>query len=175
MSKALKPLPAQQQADVKFELACPSCTKNREFQSKSAMLQAERKGTSCYSCRTASNNKKRIGTKTKEKNPAWKGFGTVPGKVFSKLKRDAEKRNLPFEITIEDIHNQYNQQKELCAFSGFPLVFGYDASVDRIDSSKGYTIDNIQIVHKDLNMMKRDMDNTDFILWCRAVARWGNE
>lgn len=160
---------------AKFELACPSCAKNREFQSKSAMLQAGRKGTSCYSCRTAVNNKKRIGTKTKEKNPAWKGFGSVPGKVFSKLKRDAEKRDLPFEITIEDVYRQYNQQQELCAFSGLHIVFGSTASVDRIDSSKGYTIDNIQIVHKDLNMMKRDMDNMDFILWCRAVSRWTNK
>ena len=160
---------------AKFELACPSCAKNREFQSKSAMLQAGRKGTSCYSCRTAANNKKRIGTKAKEKNPAWKGFGCVPGKVFSKLKRDAESRDLPFEITIEDIYKQYNQQQELCAFSGLHIVFGSTASVDRIDSSKGYTTDNIQIVHKDLNMMKRDMDNMDFILWCRAVARWTNK
>ena len=156
---------------MKFNLACPTCGKDREFSGKSALKQAEKKGTSCFSCRTVANNISRTGTKTKEKNPAWKGFGCVPGKVFSKLKRDAERRNLAFEITIEDIHNLYNKQKECCAFTGFPLVFGEDASVDRIDSSKGYTLDNIQIVHKALNMMKRDMDNMDFILWCRAVAK----
>ena len=155
---------------MKFNLACPTCGKDREFSGKSALKQAERKRTSCFSCRSVANNISRTGTKTKEKNPAWKGFGHVPGKVFSKLKRDAERRNLPFEITIEDIHNKYNKQHERCAFSGIEIVFGYDASVDRIDSSKGYTLDNIQIVHKDLNMMKRAMDNTDFIMWCRAVA-----
>lgn len=157
---------------MKFKLACPTCGKDREFSGKSALKTAEKKRTSCFSCRTVANNISRTGTKAKEKNPAWKGFGHVPGKVFSKLKRDAERRGIPFEITIEDIHNQYNKQRECCAFTGFRVVFGNDASVDRIDSSKGYTLNNIQIVHKDLNMMKRNMDNTDFILWCRAVAFW---
>jgi hypothetical protein len=154
---------------VKFNLACPTCGKSREFSRKSALTTAEKKGTSCFSCRSVANNIKRTGTKTKEKNPAWKGFGCVPGKVFSKLKRDAEKRNLPFEITIEDIYNQYNKQKERCAFTGFEIFFDVDASVDSIDSSKGYTIDNIQIVHKLLNMMKRNLPNDEFILWCRSV------
>ena len=157
---------------MKFNLACPTCGKDREFSRKSALNAAEKKGTSCFSCRSVANNISRTGTKTKEKNPAWKGFGCVPGKVFSKLKRDAERRNLPFEITIEDIYNQYNKQRECCAFSGFHIFFGVDASVDRIDSSKGYTLDNIQIVHKDLNMMKRAMPDIDFIWWCKAVSNF---
>ena len=154
---------------MSFNLACPTCGKDREFSGKSALNLAEKRGTSCFSCRTAANNVKRTGTKAKEKNPAWKGFGVVPGKVFSKLKRDAERRNLPFEITIEDLAHQYSKQKERCAFTGFEIFFGIDASVDRIDSSKGYTIDNIQIVHKILNIMKRDLPNDEFILWCRSV------
>ena len=157
---------------MKFNLACPTCGKDREFSRKSALNAAEKKGTSCFSCRSVANNISRTGTKTKEKNPAWKGFGCVPGRVFSKLKRDAERRNLPFEITIEDIYNQYNKQRELCAFTGFHVVFGKDASIDRIDSLKGYTVDNIQIVHKDLNMMKRDLPDIDFIWWCKAVSNF---
>ena len=157
--------------DAPFKLACPTCGKEREFSRKAALKQAERLGTSCFSCRTVANNIKRKGTKNKEKNPAWRGFGHVPGKVFSRLQRDAKTRNISFEITIEDIHNQYNKQKERCAFTGFEIFFGIDASVDRIDSSKGYTIDNIQIVHKTLNIMKRDIPNDEFILWCRAVYK----
>jgi hypothetical protein len=156
---------------VKFNLACPTCGKDREFSRKSALTQAEKKGTSCFSCRSVANNISRTGTKTKEKNPAWKGFGCVPGKVFSKLKRDAERRNLSFEITIEDIYNQYVKQELRCAFSNYLLEWGVDASVDRIDSSKGYSKDNIQIVHKVLNMMKKDLPNDEFIAWCDAVGR----
>ena len=140
-----------------------------------SFTKALEKKTVCPSCRTAANNRKRKGTKAKEKNPAWRGYGVVPGKVFSKLKRDAEKRDIPFEITIEDIANQYSKQKERCAFTGFEVFFGIDASVDRIDSSKGYTIDNIQIVHKTLNLMKRDIPNDEFIMWCRCVFMYNYE
>lgn len=154
---------------AQFKLACPNCGKDREYAKKESLERAALLKTTCTSCRTARNNTKRKGTKAKELNPAWKGFGHVPGKVFSKLQRDAIKRNIPFEITIEDIHNQYNKQKERCAFSGIEIFFGIDASVDRIDSSKGYTIDNIQIVHKTLNIMKRDIPNDEFIGWCRLV------
>jgi len=160
---------------VSFNLACPTCGKDREFSGKSALNLAENRRTSCFSCRTAANNVKRTGTKAKEKNPAWKGFGVVPGKVFSKLKRDAERRNLPFEITIEDIAHQYSKQRERCAFTGLEIFFGTDASVDRIDSSKGYTTENIQIVHKILNMMKRDMPNDVFIAWCKCVNFYNYE
>ena len=169
MSKALKPSLAPQ-AGVKFELACPSCGKVREFQTKSAMQQAERKGTSCYSCRTVTNNKKRAGTQTGEKNPAWKGYKNIPGKVLSRLKNGAKQRGLKFEITIEDIQEKYEQQHYCCALTGIPVLFGMNASVDRIDSEKDYTKDNIQIVLNVVNIMKRDIPEDLFIMLCKAVA-----
>ena len=45
------------------------------------------------------------------------------------------------------------------------------ASLDRIDSSKGYTTDNIQWVHKDINIMKNDYGNDYFIEICKKVAK----
>ena len=169
MSKALKHSLAPQ-ADVKFELACPSCGRAREFQTKSAMQQAERKGTSCYSCRTVTNNKKRVGTQAGEKNPAWKGYKNIPGKVLSRLKNGAKQRGLKFEITIEDIQEKYEQQDMRCALTGIPVLFGMNASVDRIDSEKDYTKDNIQIVLNVVNIMKRDIPEDLFIMLCKAVA-----
>jgi hypothetical protein len=133
---------------------------------------ALKKGTMCPSCRTSQNNKSSKRNVKKENNPAWKGLNDIPGKVFSKLKRGAIERKLCFEITIEDIFNQYVKQNKQCAFTGSYIVFGDDASIDRIDSSLGYTIDNIQIVHKKLNMMKKDMPNQEFILWCKAITNY---
>lgn len=135
------------------------------------MLQAEKKGTSCFSCRTVANNKKRIGTKEKSKNPAWKGYKDVPGKVLSRLRNGAKQRGLSFEITLEDIQHVYEEQHKVCAFTGLSITFGVDASVDRIDSRYGYTKDNIQIVHKVLNLLKRDTPNEEFIEWCCLVSK----
>jgi len=155
---------------VLFELACPRCGKIRLFSSPVSKKRAEEKGSKCASCRTADNNRLRKGTKQKESNPAWKGCGGVPGKVISRLRNGATKRALCFEITIEDISDQYNKQHQKCALSGLPLLWGVDASVDRIDSSIGYTKDNIQIVHKTINMMKRDIVQEEFIMFCKRIA-----
>ena len=105
--------------------------------------------------------------------------------VLSKLKSGAKKRNLEVKITIDDIWNVYVKQNKKCAISGIFISFAANhkeyisysaaASVDRIDSSKGYTIDNIQIVHKQINMMKQSLSDGDFINWCRIICDYNKD
>jgi len=150
---------------------CPKCITNIiQYSNKYSYENAIKKGTMCPSCRTSKNNKSINRNVAKSKNPSWKGFNEIPGKVFSKLKLGAIQRDLSFDITIEDIWNQYYKQEKVCAYTGINLVWGLDASIDRIDSNLGYTIDNIQIVHKAINMLKRDMPHEAFISWCTLVA-----
>lgn len=154
---------------------CSKCSEPIHYTNLNSYSAAVAKGTMCPSCRTSENNKSPNRNVKKENNPAWRGYGEVPGKVFSKLKRDAEKRNIPFDLTIHEINFKYVNQNKVCAFTGVPLKFGVDASVDRISSKDGYNFDNIQIVHKDLNMMKKNMPNEVFIAWCKLVANHGKE
>lgn len=78
------------------------------------------------------------------------------------------------------------KQNRRCAISGLELTFDYlgnradwkhsetckiTASLDRIDSSKGYVEGNVQWVHKRINIMKNDVPQSEFIEWCRTVAR----
>lgn len=46
-----------------------------------------------------------------------------------------------------------------------------NVSVDRIDSKKGYTRDNVQLVCMAINQMKSDLDNNTFYNLCKAVYR----
>jgi hypothetical protein len=46
----------------------------------------------------------------------------------------------------------------------------HTASLDRIDSSKGYCEDNVQWVHKDINRMKNTFDQDYFISLCKLIA-----
>lgn len=169
MSKERRPLPALPET-AKFELACPNCGKIRTYETETSLKRAKEKKSICPSCRTATNNRKRKGTKAGAKNPAWKGYKNVPGKVFSKLKRDAKTRGISFQITLEDIQEKYEQQDMRCALTGLPVLFGMNASVDRIDSEKDYTKDNIQVVLSVINIMKRDIPEDLFIVLCKAVA-----
>jgi hypothetical protein len=100
----------------------------------------------------------------------------MPGAYMSTLKMSAKKRNLEFVLTKEELWQLFLKQNKKCALSGVELTFNSrnnkrdgTASLDRIDSSKGYTLDNIQWVHKIVNIMKQDLEEKDFFLWCKTI------
>ena len=89
-------------------------------------------------------------------------------------------RGIKFDITIEDIWDLFLKQERKCAFTGQELSMGREtrkdpiertASLDRKDSSKPYTMDNVQWVHKDINMMKRSLSDERFVQLCKTVAQ----
>ena len=65
------------------------------------------------------------------------------------------KRDHTFTLSLQDIIDLINNQKGLCAVSGIPLTYGcnksWSASLDRIDISKSYTKENVQIVCGEFN------------------------
>lgn len=103
------------------------------------------------------------------------------------LKRKAKERNLPFEVTKEELWNLYLKQAGKCALSGVDITITNEinkqhnlnkqkmtASLDRIDNSKGYTIDNVQWIHKILNHMRRQYSVEEYVHWCTLVANHAN-
>ena len=113
-------------------------------------------------------------------NPRWRGFGDISGRYFTDMKTSAKKRGLEFSISIEFINNLYHIQNGKCAISGLDIYLplsdehhttgDYTASVDRIDSNKGYTEDNIQFVHKWINKMKQNLQEDEFLYLCKLVV-----
>ena len=79
---------------------------------------------------------------------------------FKDLRHNAKRRNIQVDITIQDVYNLYKQQNGLCAILNIQMTYEsiergtttqhiinkLNVSVDRIDSSKCYTKDNIQLV-----------------------------
>ena len=116
------------------------------------------------------------------KNLRFTGYKEIHGKFFSRIVRSAKSRKLEFNITIQQVWDLFLKQNRKCSFSGMLLNFQsnthlYDgtASLDRIDSNKGYTIDNVQWVHKKVNMMKKEMSDSEFITWCREISGYRKE
>jgi len=70
-------------------------------------------------------------------------------------------------------------QDKKCSLTGETLIFVSDqryqknsnASLDRIDSSKGYVSGNIQWVTKNANIAKQKMPQEEFVGVCRAVVK----
>ena len=104
-----------------------------------------------------------------------KKFGDISGAHFSNIRQHARLRNISFDIKVEDIWNLYVSQNKKCALSGVEISFDKKrgkttASLDRIDSSKGYTPGNVQWVHKEVNRIKTDMPLGDFLKWVELIA-----
>lgn len=100
--------------------------------------------------------------------------------LFKKIKSNALKRKLSFELTVEDMWGLFLQQDEKCAITGVNINMlnaninnNYHlqtASLDRKDSSKGYIKGNVQWVHKVINSLKSDFNSDEFISLCHLVA-----
>jgi hypothetical protein len=109
----------------------------------------------------------------------------TPEKYYS-IKKNAQSRKIEFNIDMRDISEVYEKQNKKCALTGKDLIFdGVNnyfyvddigiASVDRIDNSKGYTKDNIQIVDKFVNLGRNILSNEDYIQLCELVVNFNRK
>nr|QBK92896.1 MAG: uncharacterized protein LCPAC403_00300 [Pithovirus LCPAC403] len=99
------------------------------------------------------------------------------------------RRSKTVNVTPGQLYDLYEKQGGRCALSGRRLTTNantklrlktgrknrieenYDnISIDRIDSLKDYTIDNIQLVCSCVNIMKMDMSQALFLEFCAAIA-----
>lgn len=120
----------------------------------------------CKKCCTEGNIKSR-----NKQNSTIKGRARV---FLLNAKRAALKRKQDFSLEIKDIVDCWNEQSQICAYSGrqMTLLAGQlnTVSIERINSSIGYTKDNTILVCQAINRMKSDFEFDDFYNFCRDVA-----
>jgi hypothetical protein len=100
---------------------------------------------------------------------------------FKKIQSNAIKRGLSFDLDIDYLWDLFLKQNKKCALTGVDINIVNatisknhhlnTASLDRIDSSKGYEKDNIRWVHKTINHIKSDIDDNDLIYLCHLIAK----
>ena len=107
----------------------------------------------------------------------WGGYEDISGNFWSNLTSKADQRNIPFKITMKDAWNQFLKQDKKCMLTKWDISFSRNrftiynqASLDRIDSSIGYTLDNIQWLHKDVNISKWEFSVDKFVDLCHLVS-----
>lgn len=99
--------------------------------------------------------------------------------LLKDCKTNAEKRKINFDICFDDMLKLYNNQEGKCVYTRKDFTFIkvsdkiddniYNLSIDRIDSTKDYTPDNIQLVGVAVNHMKYDMTNEEFLNYCELI------
>lgn len=105
-------------------------------------------------------------------------YEELRSKYLQRIISGAKARNLKFNLNKKYLWNLYIKQNKKCALSGISINFeNYatkekaTASLDRIDSSKGYVKGNVQWVHKHVNKMKQDFSDAYFIQMCKKIAK----
>lgn len=94
---------------------------------------------------------------------------------FTRLKRSAEKRKIDFNVSIEFLWDLFQSQKQICAITGDYISNIKDASLDRIDSSKGYIEGNVQWVTYQANVSKHVMTMEQLYEFCKKVLNHANQ
>ncbi len=116
--------------------------------------------------------------KRKKDNKQFTGYEQICGGFWTRIQDGARERDFEFSITIEYAWEKFLSQNDKCALSDVAIAFPSScsvsdgtASLDRIDSTKGYIEGNVQWVHKDVNKMKWDLSERQFIEYCRSIAK----
>lgn len=99
----------------------------------------------------------------------------------TRTKHNAKSRDIQYDLTWLDLKKVYDNQRGLCYYTKLPLnlIFAskperrttFDQlSIDRIDSNKGYTLDNIVLCCLAINMMKNEFDLKELTIMLEAVC-----
>ena len=110
----------------------------------------------------------------------FKGYGEIPKSVYTAIKNwSAASRKIEFDVSIEYLWELFLFQNRKCAYTGETLIFGRSkndssktASLDRIDSSKGYIKGNLVWCHKKINVLKMNLKLIDFYELCKKANNY---
>jgi len=91
--------------------------------------------------------------------------------LHTQLKYARKKQGYKWSITPKDLYIIYAEQEGKCALTGVTLTYNkgvgveseFNISIDRIDSSGDYTVENIQLLGKVINFLKHDIPQEKFI------------
>lgn len=108
--------------------------------------------------------------------------GRLSSTQFARYKYSSKKRGLEFNLTKKYVQDIFKKQNGKCALTALPIVFANTidglkngestASLDRINSSKGYIKGNVQWVHKDINAMKGNLEEKLFKKYCKLICNY---
>lgn len=113
-----------------------------------------------------------------KKSSKWVGYEDISGAYWWVIKNRCKRYKRELSVSIEYTWNIFIEQNRKCYLTGIPLIFAKNyrdgkkeqtASLDRIDSSKGYIEGNVRWVHKDIQKMKWDYKLKNFINYCQLI------
>jgi hypothetical protein len=151
--------------DGRWYKPCLSCGEEQSYLRYYYALHSYNEAMPCRKCSNRNPNQN-----------AHKGWikGVLRRSFAKKYQTNANTRAIEWDIAFEYLADLLIEQDFKCALTDWDIdameVNANTASLDRIDSSKGYIEGNVQWVHKMVNMSKQQYTQEEFINMCTAVA-----
>lgn len=127
-----------------------------------------------------SGNTKSCGCYGKEvrKNKRLPNDQGVITQIILGYKRHAERRKFKWELSFQQVSNLIQQPCHYCGeektnckiTKNFKEGYNYNG-IDRVNSSKNYTVDNVVACCKICNYAKSNLSQKEFILWLQKAAK----
>ena len=134
----------------------------------------------CISKKQASYHKRTWG-EDKLKYTAFKRTKSVRSYLQYLRSKAVQRRKGTEVISLDALELLWQTQQGLCALTGWPMtmelasgVVPTNCSLDRVDSSEGYVVGNVQLVCRAANVAKSDLTVAEFAKLCRAVVEKTN-
>ncbi len=166
-------------ASVHDKFLC-RCQCGAELTVTRGTLHSKQAVPTCKKCRKC---QRYAATDKKYNAPEWSNNGQIPRWYWAGLLYRTQRKKIAFDLTPDQLWQAWKRQNGICAITGWAIKLSsrhraYDehtASLDRIDSTKGYTEDNIQWTHKYVNLSKGDLPQQEFINLCKLVTDYHND
>lgn len=143
------------------------CKCGHEQYLTSAALTSTSRWFQCKNCSNSTN----IETMTINNGKV----GELTLSKFNRIKSKSMIRKIEFNLTIEYLWNLYITQNRKCAITGSELPNILEASLDRIDSSKGYIEGNVQWVTVQANKCKHVLSMSELYEFAKKVLDHANQ
>ncbi len=103
-------------------------------------------------------------------------FEEIGGWYWTSIRSSAKERNYEFNVSIQYLWDIYLKQNRKCFYTQKSIIFtnkqnrkNQTASLDRTINNIGYIEGNVQWVHRDINVFKRDISAPQFIDLCKEI------
>ncbi len=165
-----------------IQLICEACNKSfdRALSQYAYQTKKGRKSFCSISCGTTYNNNQNPKPKTSNaynianhasnRRDEFTGFREFITRINKRAKSNSK---FECKITLQDLKDVWDSQKGICPYTGLVLELPTTlkpfknklakASLDRIDSLKGYTKDNVQFMSPYINFMKSNLSQSEFV------------
>ena len=168
----------------KVIVECATCGKQFE-RAKKEVTRSKKVGRKTY-CSRSCSGKSLITNFGEEWRPRPEnlvaGNRRTPQTPFKWFMKNVNRRNKEINIDIDYIMEVWNNQKGICPFTGWKLELPKNSSVfadgdrmrraslDRIDSNKGYVKGNVRFISVMANNCKNNFTDKEVRLFCEAVS-----